>query len=144
MRVRSARPADIASVRALLKACHLPLDGVPEDLEVLHVATLEERVVGSVGLERHGPYALLRSLAVDPDCRGERIASALCDVAERRADEGAFQRVFLLTETAERFFARRGYEVLERSQAPAEIAASREFAAVCPASARLMARDRSR
>ena len=39
------------------------------------------------------------------------------------------------------WFAARGWRRIERSAAPAGIAASREFAALCPASAALMERE---
>ena len=75
------------------------------------------------------------------EVRGRRIASRLCDEAEARAAAAGAKRVFLLTETAEELFARRGYRRLDRAAAPPEVAASREFALVCPASAVLMVRE---
>jgi N-acetylglutamate synthase-like GNAT family acetyltransferase len=50
------------------------------------------------------------------------------------------QSIYLLTETAERFFARRGYSPADRRDTAPAITASREFALVCPASAVLMVR----
>jgi arsenate reductase (thioredoxin) len=44
----------------------------------------------------------------------------------------------LLTETAEIFFARKGYHTVDRKDAPAEIQASSEFSHLCPSSAVLM------
>lgn len=139
--LRDARGGDEESVLALLRACDLPTDGVPESLDALVVAEEDSRVVGSAGLELHEGHALLRSVAVSPELRGRRLASRLCDEAELRAAKLGAKRVYLLTETAERFFARRGYARIERALAPAGIAGSREFAAVCPASAVLMERE---
>jgi amino-acid N-acetyltransferase len=138
--IRDARAADTDAIRALLRRCRLPEDGVPEDAALLVVAERDGELAGVTGLELHGADALLRSVAVSPERRGERIASRLCAEAEQRAPALGARRVFLLTETAERFFARRGYRRLERARAPAGIAATREFAALCPDSAVLMFR----
>jgi N-acetylglutamate synthase-like GNAT family acetyltransferase len=114
---------------------------VPQDSALLVVAESEGRVAGVAGLELHGADALLRSVAVSRESRGRRLASRLCAEVERRAPALGARRIFLLTETAERFFARRGYQRLERAKAPAGIAASREFAALCPDTAVLMFRE---
>ena len=139
--IREAATSDTRAVHDLLLACKLPVDGVPGDLTLLLVAEQEGRVVGSAGLELHGSDGLLRSVAVSPELRAQGIAGALCDEVERRAASLGARRLYLLTETAEQFFQRRGYRLAERTSAPTGIASSREFAAVCPASARLMLRE---
>jgi len=138
--LREAAPGDVEAILGLLRAAELPLDGVPGDTDLLLVADQDGHVVGVAGIELHAGDALLRSVAVTPEARGRRIASRLCAELERRAAELGAARAFLLTETAETFFAQRGYARLARGSAPAGIAASREFAAVCPASAILMSR----
>jgi amino-acid N-acetyltransferase len=139
--VRRAGPADRAAIRALLAASALPLDGAPDDAESFWVATHAGRVVGCAGFELHAGDALLRSLAVAPNFRGRGLAARLCREVERRAREAGARRAFLLTETAEPWFAKRGWRRIERAAAPAGIATSREFAAVCPAAAALMERE---
>ena len=47
---------------------------------------------------------------------------------------------YLLTTTAAPFFSRYGYQAADRATAPDAIAASREFASLCPASAAYMTR----
>ena len=139
--LHTARPADCESIRRLLVASALPVDGAPDDAEAFYVATHGGRLVGCAGLELHAGDALLRSLAVAPEFRGRALAGRLCREVELRARELGARRVFLLTETAEAWFAKRGYRRIERAAAPAGIAASREFAAVCPAGAALMERE---
>ena len=48
--------------------------------------------------------------------------------------------LYLLTETAEPFFAKRGYGAIPRADAPAAIAATEELSSLCPDSAVLMHR----
>ena len=137
MIVRAAQPSDVEPAQRLLQACGLPLGGFPEDLEAIVVATSERELLGVAGLEVHGAYGLLRSVAVVPEARGRGLADALCAKVEDRAAALGLQ-LFLLTETAERFFKHRGYEVLERRHAPDDISSSREFSELCPTSAVLM------
>jgi len=47
----------------------------------------------------------------------------------------------LLTLTASAFFKRRGFTTAERSSAPKQIAATREFSTLCPDSAEFMVKD---
>ena len=140
VRIRAARASEAPAIRALLAECSLPIDGAPEDAESFFVAAQVDRIVGCAGLERHETDGLLRSLAVAPEFRARGLAARLCAEVERRARELGASRLFLLTETAEAWFHARGYRALERSAAPGAIAASREFAGVCPAAAVLMAR----
>jgi amino-acid N-acetyltransferase len=141
VQLREAEPDDVAPALDLLFRSGLPLDGVPNDADLLVVARDAGRVVGVAGLELHEGDGLLRSVATDAEHRGRRIASQLCEEIELRARELGAGRLYLLTETAERFFAKRGYRRVDRTAAPHGIASSREFTAVCPASSVLMLRE---
>ena len=88
--------------------------------------------IGIVGLEFCGSHALLRSLAVAPERRRSGVGAQLVEHAERYARAQGIHSIFLLTTTAEEFFKRRGYAVTDRSNAPAEIRATKEFAHICP------------
>jgi amino-acid N-acetyltransferase len=141
VRVREARPTDVAAILELLSQCKLPLDGVPGDADLLLVADQAGRIAGVAGLERHGADGLLRSVATAPESRGRGCAGALCEAVESHARASGLRRLYLLTETAELFFAKRGYSRIERAQAPPGVAGSREFSAVCPTSAALLVRE---
>jgi len=136
-----AEPADLAAIHDLLSGCGLPIDGVPGDADLLLVARHEGGVTGVAGLELHDGDGLLRSVATAPALRGRGIATRLCDEIESHARSRGARQLFLLTETAERFFAARGYCRVDRAAAPRGIASSREFTTVCPASSLLMARS---
>ncbi len=135
-------PARFDQVRALLQGAGLPID----DLNATRapdfiVACDGARVVGAVALERHGDVALLRSLVVDPDYRRHGVGCKLVTAAEQRARALGIAQLVLLTQTAEAFFARRGYEKIARSGAPAAVQSSHEFATLCPASAVCMRKE---
>jgi len=126
-------------VITLLRNCDLPHADIATSPTLrLFGYRLGTELVGVAGLEHFPPNALLRSLAVLPAHRGAGIAGNLVDAVERYATSLGVNSVYLLTETAEKFFEPRGYRILERERAPAEIAASAEFAHLCPSSARLM------
>jgi amino-acid N-acetyltransferase len=138
--LRAAEARDLPGISALLAGAKLPVADVAEHLRHFVVFDPGTGIAGVGGLEIHGPLALLRSLAVDPARRARGVATAICDRLEGDAARLGIRRLYLLTETAERFFARRGYAAVPRAGAPPEIAASRELSALCPQSAVLMGR----
>jgi amino-acid N-acetyltransferase len=91
-----------------------------------------------VGLELFGEVALLRSLVVAPDLRSGGTGSALVAHVERHARERGVRALYLLTTTAEKFFAGRGYRRVDREAIPDPIRSTREFADLCPATAAIM------
>lgn len=132
------RPPE-AGVRRLLADCGLPdADLTPEHFEHFFGCGSERELEGVVGVELHGTDALLRSLAVAQSARGRGCGSALVAEAERYARTRGVTRMYLLTATAEPFFQKRGYARTPRESAPESLRTTREFAALCPASATFM------
>lgn len=138
--IRPATAADRPSVTALVRDAKLVLEGLDALADGLLVAEAGHRLVGAVGIERYGPDGLLRSLVVDPSRRGTGLGDALTRAAMKHAAARGLETVWLLTETAEPFFAARGFTRVPRETAPPAIAASHEFATACPASAAFMRR----
>ncbi len=100
-----------------------------------------EAPTGIVGVEVYGDVALLRSLVGAPGRRGSGEGSALLEHAEQYARASGASTLYLLTTTAENFFAKHGYGRVSRDAAPAAIRATREFAGICPASSAFMRRE---
>ena len=140
--LRAATAADRGAVHALLTACELPVAGVDAAaLQRFIVAERDGAVVGVAGLEIYGPDALLRSVAVDPAVRAAGLGGALTERLLGDAPAHGVRRVFLLTTTAESFFARHGFAPADRSQVGEDMLASVEFTEACPATAALMVRE---
>jgi amino-acid N-acetyltransferase len=97
-----------------------------------------ERLIGVVGMEARGAVGLLRSLAVEEAHRRGRRGRALVKQAESWAARHGVEALYLLTTTAAGFFARQGYQAIARSEAPAAIAGTPQFAGLCPASSTFM------
>ena len=133
--VRLARPDDRPRVLELLAAANLPLDGVAEHFASFYVAVDGSAVLGSAGLEFHGPYALLRSVVVEAGAQGMGVGSVLTRRALNEATARGVLGVYLLTTTAEEFFGRFGFKSTSRQEAPAPLQESIEFRSACPASA---------
>lgn len=132
--------ADAEAVRALLIGERLPVDDLGQAAQEFVVARRGDRLVGCVGVELAGEDCLLRSLAVAPDQRGQGIATALHERAVALASLRGARTAWLLTGTAERYAEAKGFERVERSAAPAAIAALPQFQTLCPSSSVCMRR----
>jgi amino-acid N-acetyltransferase len=141
MRPEILNRSTLQGTRRLLLSGGLPNEDLMEGhLEHFFYVGQESAPDALVGVEILGQHALLRSLVVRAEQRGRGIGSLLVNHVEQYARECAVQRVFLLTTTARDFFARHGYEYLERQATPPAIQATREFSDICPASAAFMAK----
>jgi amino-acid N-acetyltransferase len=94
-----------------------------------------------VGMEVYGDQALLRSLVVSERLRNIGIGRALVERAEVYAREQGAREIYLLTNSAERFFSVNGYVRTTREKAPPSIEATREFSELCPASSVFMVKS---
>lgn len=123
----------------LLESANLPTSDLDDGhlRNFFFIGTASEPT-GIVGLELHGDCALLRSLVVAPCARTGGVGTMLVEHAEAHAGSSGVRDVYLLTTTAESFFARRGYVAIDRGMAPAAIRSTREFAEICPAGSAFM------
>jgi len=138
--IAAAGPEDVPAIGALLDAADLPAEDFAGHLAHFLVARAEGAVVGAAGFERHGPAALLRSLVVAPGRRGAGLGGELVRRLAVQARREGVEQFYLLTTTAEEFFARRGFRKIARAAVPAAIAATAEFHRLCPASAACLTR----
>lgn len=141
MRIVAARAADAQMIVHLLQSAGLPTADIGA-AALANFLTLRDgdRPAGVVGLELAGDVALLRSLAVADALRGRRFGAELVAAAEALAKRQGVGELYLLTTTAESFFARLGYQRIGREAAPAAIRAMAQFRDLCPASSALMAK----
>lgn len=140
VRIRDARGGELEAVSHLLQAAELPLDGVAEGFPHHYaVACIDERVVAAAGLEPYQAAGLLRSVVVHGSLRGQGVGRALLQALLGRARRLGLERVFLLTTNADAYFRALGFTPAARSEAPADMQVSVEFAGICPASAACLA-----
>ena len=139
---RSATPQDLAAIERLLLKTGLPVAGVrelaasdPEAFVVAQNPVDDTDLVAVAGLETCCNNALLRSVAVDPGWQRHGLGQELVRAVVKRAESRGLHALYLLTMTAEHYFPRFGFERVERSEVPREIAETVEFREACPASA---------
>src|SRR5688572_13938083 len=130
--IHPGRPADREAIVGLLQSSALPVEDLPLELPHFFTATDNDLVVGVIGLEIYERNGLLRSLAVNPAYRNNKIAGSLIEELEKQAAGLGLNTVYLLTETARDYFAKKGYEATARKDAPASLKRSTEFIHVCP------------
>jgi len=137
VRIRRATIDDLPKAKMMLSAAGLPVT----DLAAEHLAFTAvdgERMAGMIGLEPYGHIGLLRSLVIAEDARDEGLGRKLVAFLEAAARDDGVDELWLLTIDADSYFARLGYEVCERSDAPEAIRGTAEFSGLCPADAALM------
>jgi protein-tyrosine-phosphatase/N-acetylglutamate synthase-like GNAT family acetyltransferase len=134
--LRAARAEDLDAVRALAARAELPVEGLGDQFpDGYTVALRGDTVVGAAGLEIHGDAGVLRSVVVAPGERGTGLGVTLTADRLVAARQRGLAAVYLLTTTAADFYDRFGFRPFPRSEVPAAVASSPEFASICPSSA---------
>ncbi|TDY65146.1 ubiquinone/menaquinone biosynthesis C-methylase UbiE [Aminivibrio pyruvatiphilus] len=129
--VRRATSGDVPAIAALLEENGLTPLGVAETPE--NFLVLEYSGIAAVaGMEILGDTGLLRSLAVRRKDRKKGFGERMTDAVIDRAREKGVRTVYLLTETAERFFGRAGFTAARREDIPAPLMQSSALDRVCP------------
>jgi|SRR5690242_5944095 len=127
--ITNASTDDLPAILNLLSEVQLPHDGVAENIDnFLAARDASSQLIATIGLERHGNTALLRSAAVAPQYQGCGIGAQLTKRLLEQATSDGVERVVLLTSTASEFFARHfGFCETPRSAFDSELAASSEW-----------------
>ncbi len=136
--ISPADEKDLLEVETLLKDCDLPTDGLGDHWQSLFLARIEKRIAGCAAVELYGAEGLLRSVAVKPEYRGRGLGDQLTRRVLQAAGARGVSRVYLLTETAERYFLKLGFMPVERVDIPENVKESAEFSGACPDSALAM------
>lgn len=127
------RPA----ILALLQENALPIVDLDEH-KVLFACLINEELIGTGGLEFFTDCALVRSVSVRKDLQKRGLGKFIVDELEKITRQKAINQLYLLTTTAENFFNKMGYKVIDREDVPIEIRNTTEFSSVCPSTAVVM------
>jgi len=123
--LRPAEAGDLPAVQELLRTVSLPWDGLTDFFPAGYVvATSAGALVGVAGLETYGPHGFLRSVAVAPSSRNQGLGAALARDRMASGRAAGLQAIHLLTADAAGFFARLGFNTVDRSTLPDTIRAS--------------------
>jgi amino-acid N-acetyltransferase len=140
MHIQPLTRTNLPEAIQLLKQNNLPTEDITEATH-LFAAEEEEQLVGTVGIELLNNLALLRSLCVDERFRSTGAGNALVTHIEQYAATNGVKKMYLLTTTADRYFSKKGYTIVTRSEVPDVVKGSSQFAAVCPSTAVVMFKE---
>lgn len=132
LELQPAEATDLPLICQWLGQNRLPTEDIGEILNCLYLGINSETVVGLGGIEHHGDDGLLRSLVIAEPFRQQGYGQELCQQLIQKAQADDIQALYLLTNTADRFFAKLGFEQIDRQAAPATMQHTTEFSSLCP------------
>lgn len=138
--INKAKQEDLNGLRSLLEENNLPTLDLALEAMKFYVGTIDEEIVASIGLETYKNLGLLRSLAVSSDFKNQRIGDRMVRELFRICSREGIDELYLLTETAEKYFERYGFNKTDRIKVPELIRQTQEFKEICPVSAVIMSR----
>ncbi|UCG03808.1 MAG: GNAT family N-acetyltransferase [Candidatus Heimdallarchaeota archaeon] len=133
--ITKASEKDLESVYSLLKLVDLPIDGVADNFHNFFVAWERNQLQGCAGVEVYEDVGLIRSVAVHPSFQSHGLGRKLVETIQKFSTEKGLKEIYLLTETAEKFFLKLNYIVIPRNEVNSRVKQSSEFTTVCPESA---------
>ena len=129
---------ELEPIVSLLKKAELPVADVTRSKINFIVALDNNTLVGVIGLEHYGTNGLLRSMAIDAVYRNTGIGTELLQRLLSYAKQLEISDLHLLTTTAEKYFASKGFQTSKRDYAPDVIQRTEEFSSICPSSSAYM------
>jgi amino-acid N-acetyltransferase len=126
---------DLLELQAFLNACLLPSEDVETHINSFIGIKEGDRLIAVAGLEIDEPDALLRSVAVSPEFRGQGLAKLMVESLVKKTVLSRIKSLYLLTETAGLFFEKLGFGLIVRNDVPESIRSCRQFTGLCPDSA---------
>jgi amino-acid N-acetyltransferase len=137
---RQAKKDDYDAIRNLLSGENLPITDLNPLLENFFVSEDAAGINGVMGMDRYDNLGLLRSAIVKKESRNHGIASVLITNLFDHAQASGIKTLYLITNTAERYFSNKGFEKIAKENVPATVLQSKEFNGLCPASSVIMKR----
>lgn len=140
LKIRKATPSDLPIISTILSTHNLPVQGVEKHLDNFLVAEAEGTIIGTIGLEHYNETGLLRSAAVTPPFQNKGVGDRLVNTMIEYAREKNIKQIYLLTETAGKYFEKKGFSPVDRSEVKGDIITSDEFTTLCRETALCMKR----
>jgi len=128
----------LSDIETLLQNCALPFEDCNEHLDCFFGVTSGDKLRAIGALQTLGSVALLRSIAVLPEDRGKGLAGIITQYLLDLARSKGIVELYLLTETAENYFTRFGFRIVDRDTVADEIKSTRQYTSLCPSSAQAM------
>lgn len=137
---QKADQSDLDFIKSVLKSNELPYEDLETSNVELFLTYENSDFVGVIGLEKFDDAGLLRSMAIAENFRNKGYGKKVCQKLTDYSENIGIKELYLLTCTAEDFFAKIGFEVISREDIPDSIKTTKEFSSLCPCSAICMKR----
>ena len=139
--IRQTSSKDLDKVISLLKSVSLPSEDIHLHFNNYLVHEFEGNIIGTIGMEIYGATVLLRSLAVAEEFQKRGLGQKLYLKLLENIQSMGILGIYLLTETAEKFFIKQGFTVISRESVPSQVKQSYEFSNLCPSTAVCMCKE---
>jgi amino-acid N-acetyltransferase len=116
-----------SDLETMLRSVDLPLPAESDEVTMLK-AYLGGELVGCVGYGLYGDSAVLHSLVVISEAKGEGVGRALVQSVVERVRQANVKQIFLATTDTARYFGYLGFLPVERSAIAIEVLSSPELA----------------
>lgn len=143
MTIKEISPDDFEKVVGLLAESELDISDLKQPSIRLFQIGENGQIAGVGGLEIYGDQALLRSVAVTKENRGQGIGKMLVGQIEKVSVLSGIKSLYLLTTTASGFFRSLGYLQINRDEFAEPLKQTAQFAGLCPANAVCMKKELS-
>ena len=138
LNIRKATDADLADIIRLLNTNKLPTQDISNSSIQLFTARYNDKTIGVIGIEIYDKTGLLRSLAVQDSFKKLKVGTKLINKLFDQIKQNNIKDVYLLTETAEDYFTRFNFDIVDRSNVPDIIMKTSEYKDICSDSAVVM------
>lgn len=139
--INFAEHKDEMHIKKLLSEASLPYEDISKNICDFLIASINNEIIGVVGIEILGEFGLLRSLAVTPSQQGNGIGKLLCNRMISYASLNGVKKLYLLTTTAKSFFENFNFKKIAREDVKEVIKNTNEYSEICPVSAVVMVKE---
>mgnify|MGYP002639753115 CR=1 FL=1 len=129
---------ELSIVEDLLFNNDLPIDDIYEPNIRFLVAKANDKLIGTIAIEKYDQFGLLRSLVVEKEYRNEKIGERLINHLLISDFSVGITDLYLLTTTAKEYFVKFGFREVNRIEVPIELRQTNEFVELCPETAIVM------
>ena len=141
MKVSKLSKTEYNLAQELLKKVRLPFEDIYSENISLFELIHDNETIAIGGFEFYENDAIIRSIAVIPEKQLKGTGTFLVNALEDIAIKEGVKKFYLLTTTAEKFFKKKGYNLIDRKLVPESIKSSAEFKSICPDTATCMTKD---
>jgi C_GCAxxG_C_C family probable redox protein len=133
--IKKYSESDLIPIIELLKENNLPWDDLEPGKQVFFVAEANTTIVGCAAVEPYKNNGLFRSLSVTESYKNSGLGLKLLNQVIEYCVTNNFKKLYLLTTTADKYFEKHNWKLIERDVVPESIVKSKEFASICPSTA---------